>query len=88
MVASRRGPEFNTFYVKLEDEACRYWTAASYLLLRPCNAVTVWRVGLNGGVKVMYNTSLDGIHYGYITNNPEAMKEFMWAKLSATPGPL
>ena len=45
--------------------------------------VRVWREGPKGGVKIVHNRSVDGYHYGYITNNPAAMKEFMWAKLSA-----
>jgi hypothetical protein len=42
----------------------------------------VWREGPRGGVKVTCDFSL-GAECGYITTNEEAMKEFMWAKLSA-----
>jgi coenzyme F420-reducing hydrogenase delta subunit len=45
----------------------------------------VWREGPRGGVKVTCDFSLGAEcgYIGYITTNEEAMKEFMWAKLSA-----
>jgi hypothetical protein len=45
--------------------------------------VRVWREGPKGGVKLMrdYTFSAD---YGYITQQEQKMKDFMWAKLSAT----
>ena len=42
-----------------------------------------WREGPKGGVKLIKNRY--DTFRTYITTNPELMKEFMWAKLSAVP---
>ena len=42
----------------------------------------VWFQGPRGGVKIKKDRS--GLGYtGYLTNDPEFMKEFMWVKLKA-----
>lgn len=47
----------------------------------------VWKQGPRGGVKLIKqgfeNDKFYG--YGYLTKDPEAMKEFMWVKLRAEP---
>lgn len=53
-------------------------------------AKKVWRQGPKGGVQLIKTPWLpdreEGWNYlGYITNNPEAMREFSWAILSAVP---
>lgn len=54
-------------------------------------AKKVWRQGPKGGVQLIkapwYGPDREeGWNYlGYITNNPEAMREFSWAILSAVP---
>jgi hypothetical protein len=40
----------------------------------------VWKQGPYGGVKIIKDRS--GL-YGYVTNNEEMMKKFMWVKLQA-----
>lgn len=43
----------------------------------------VWREGPKGGVRIIRNNSLEESVCGYITQDAEAMEEFMWAKLAA-----
>jgi hypothetical protein len=48
----------------------------------------VWQQGPKGGVKLVHEswTRCDGVKFrkhGYITQDNEAMKEFMWVKLTA-----
>jgi len=49
----------------------------------------VWCQGLRGGVRLVHYNWIksDNAHefkkFGYITTDPEAMKEFAWAKLRA-----
>ena len=43
----------------------------------------VWCEGPKGGVKVIQNRTFDSFQFGYITTSEEAMKTFMWVKLSA-----
>lgn len=45
----------------------------------------VWRQGPHGGVKVIKDRGINGYYYGYVTNDVEEMKKFMWAKLQAQP---
>lgn len=47
----------------------------------------VWCQGLKGGVRIVYTdwvkNAFEFRKYGYITTDPEAMKEFAWVKLRA-----
>ena len=43
----------------------------------------VWRQGPHGGVKIIKDRGINGYYYGYVTNDEEEMKKFMWAKLQA-----
>ncbi len=45
----------------------------------------VWIQGSRGGVKIVKDRLSNTGLYGYVTNNDEAMKEFMWVKLKAQP---
>jgi len=49
----------------------------------------VWCQGFRGGVRLVHFNWMKYENqtrkYGYITSNPEAMKEFMWIKLKAKP---
>lgn len=44
-----------------------------------------WCEGPQGGVRVIHTSWSKGIFkkYGYITQNPDEMKEFMWVKLKS-----
>jgi hypothetical protein len=42
----------------------------------------IWLQGPKGDVKIVKDRTGFG-YTGYVTNNPEYMKEFMWAKLKA-----
>ena len=46
------------------------------------DSTKVWRQGPNGGVKIFKNRTYYGCG-GYVTNNSEEMKEFIWVKLQA-----
>ena len=50
--------------------------------LRDTIVKKVYREGPKGGVKVIFDDGQSADH-GYITQQPEKMKEFMWVKLSA-----
>ena len=43
----------------------------------------IWRQGPKGGVKIIKGRGQHG--YGYVTNNEEMMKKFIWVKLKAQP---
>ena len=43
----------------------------------------VWVQGPRGGVKIIKNRRDMTNVYGYVTNNENLMKEFMWVKLQA-----
>jgi hypothetical protein len=45
----------------------------------------VWCEGPQGGVRLVHSNFWKGFHRarGYITQQPEEMKEFMWVKLKA-----
>jgi hypothetical protein len=72
----------NTYYAKYKDGEVLYWHRPNYAPVITETIVKVWRVGPKGGVKVLHDQSFTS-KYGYITTNEQAMKEFMWAKLSA-----
>lgn len=84
-----------TYYCKIEIENLRY-PAGVYCIntesnKSPSSAIRlelmryshkVWREGPKGGIKIVKNRH--GLRrYQYITQNPRAMEEFMWIKLSA-----
>ena len=48
-------------------------------------ADVVWQVGPKGGVKIIRHNWSQNKKIGYITNDAEEMKEFMWIKLVAKP---
>lgn len=43
----------------------------------------VWKQGPRGGVKIIKDKKTNKNLFGYVTQNDEAMKEFIWVKLKA-----
>lgn len=68
----------------LDSPSCP-WHVRKFMprLLRESD--TVWTQGPRGGVQIIKRTisSTSWDVYGYITTNPDAMREFMWIKLRA-----
>lgn len=82
----------HTYYCKITRERADFksglytFSGPSSSFLRYNRLVTlsdkVWLQGPRGGVRVIKDRM--GYSYtGYVTNNPEYMKEFMWVKLQA-----
>lgn len=70
-------------YSVVTDGSNRLWYPTLNRLLTLSERV--WQQGPRGGVRILKEKfwSVKHYGYGYITSNPEAMREFAWLKLRA-----